>query len=412
MKSFLKKFPVFSGVLAFLLLVFLASLWCVWERRAAAQGTLAKLTELEASLQQLSGTVPAPTSENAAMIETAAVKAEAALADAKLNIIGKGAAYERMKKLPVPTHRNDAYFDLASFVERLRDRAQRSKVALSEQEMFSFGVYAHTGPEQDQIPAVFQQRLIAQYLAETLIDARPRRILSFQRERPLTASVKAAKIVQTSAEGGAQTEPTDAAATSADGSAQTVTEGEGGDASAAMDIFAIDPRLSAYKPGIIDTQAFRISFVCQTSALRTVLNKFASHEMPLFVRQIDVVTATEEEARPMEENAPSTADSSSLAQAAAAAAAAAAKAAESTDASPANGATATVAIAAPVPIVPRGFIKATLLVEFVELAPAPVQAQDQNPAATGTAPTIAQPPVATPATAQKNSSPATATPTS
>ena len=385
MKTFLKKFPFFSGSLALFLLILLGGIWCVWERRSAALQSVAKLGELEVSLQQLSTTVPAPTAENAAKIEAAAAKAEASLAEARQNIVGKSATVERLKKLPVPAHRNDAYFDLASFIERLRDRAQRAKVILSDQEMFGFQMYSHTGPEQDLIPAVFQQRLIVQYLAETLLDARPRRLVSFQRERPLTAAVRAARAQ--AAAGGAPAEP--GAAAGAEGAGAATSEGEA--EALTPDMFALDPRLSVRKPGLIETQAFRFTFVCQTATLRTVLNKFASNDMPLFVRQLEVVSATEEEARPPEEAATTDAPTTGANNPAAPD-----QPAANPTPPPTNGAAAAAAqAAAPVPIVPRGFIKATVVVEYVELV-SPAAAATPEPTAAPATPAVQEPAITVP----------------
>jgi hypothetical protein len=61
-------------------------------------------------------------------------------------------------------------------------------------------------------------------------------------------------------------------------------------------IIAVDPRASARVPGYLETTAFRISFVGQTASLRSFLNKLASFELPVLVREVEVEPASANEA--------------------------------------------------------------------------------------------------------------------
>jgi hypothetical protein len=133
-------------------------------------------------------------------------------------------------------------------------------------ERFGFYTYDRTGPERDLIPQVFRQRLVAEYLVEAVLDARPSELLLLQRERPLTKA---------EAEALASGQPPARQSTQA--STQTNT-----------DFFEIDPRISARVPGFVGASAFRLSFIGETATLRTLLNKLASFELPLVVRSVEV----------------------------------------------------------------------------------------------------------------------------
>src|SRR6185503_7425931 len=152
-------------------------------------------------------------------------------------------AAERIHSAKVPAARPDAYFDLATFVERTRESAKKHEVEVRpEAARFGFATYANEGPVQDHIEPVFRQRLIAQYLIDSLIEARPRAILAIKRERTLSKAEREARAAAVAA-GDTPTEPT----------------GEEG-----PDYFTIDPRVTARVAVFIDTTAFRFVFTGQT----------------------------------------------------------------------------------------------------------------------------------------------------
>jgi hypothetical protein len=114
---------------------------------------------------------------------------------------------------------------------------------------------------------------------EALIEARPRAILAVKRERPLTKAEREARDAALAAVAAGQPAP------------------EAPDASEeGPDYFVIDPRDTARVPGYVDATAFRITFTGQTTALRAFLNRLASFELPVLVRQVEVDVATSEEA--------------------------------------------------------------------------------------------------------------------
>jgi hypothetical protein len=175
----------------------------------------------------------------------------------------------------VPAARTDSYFDLATFIEKTRELAKEHGVEVHpEAARFGFAAFVNEGPVQEHIEPVFRQRQIVQYLIESLIKAIPRSIVSVKREPTISQDEREAR-----------------AAALANGETPAEFEIDEG-----PDYFTIDPRVSARVPGFIDTSAFRFVFTGQTAALRTFLNQLASFELPVLVREVEVDTASVDEA--------------------------------------------------------------------------------------------------------------------
>lgn len=364
--SWYRKNPLFAIGLSLCALLALGELALIYERWAASRAAAKRLEQRQVELAGMSQLLPPPTREVATAIEADLAKAQASLAAMQGELKGRGPAAERIRSAKLPTARTDAYFDLATFVERMRDQAKKLDVDLRpEAARLGFAAYANEGPVQDHIEPVFRQRLIGQYLVEALIEARPRALLFVKRERTLSRADREAR-----------------AAALANGEPPPENFGEEG-----PDYFTIDPRVSARVPGYIDTTAFRFVFIGQTAALRTFLNKLASFELPVLVREVEVEVATLEEA-----TAQASAEDAAPGDAAAAEAASLAAAAPSVVLSiPAPAGTARPAskaapsprasrAAAATPIVSKPLSKFTVTVEFVELVP-PAGAPADAPAA-------------------------------
>jgi hypothetical protein len=159
-------------------------------------------------------------------------------------------------KSPVPVERADGYFDIASFIERMRDYAQEQGVELKADERFGFSDYAHTGPAPGDVSLVFKERVAMESLLKALFDARPRQLLAVQRER------RATTVEQVNA------------------------------ATVRADTFDWDQRASVRRAGSINARALRISFVSQTASLRTLLNRLAEADLALVVRGVEVAPMT------------------------------------------------------------------------------------------------------------------------
>lgn len=261
--SALRKYPVFSAALIALGLLLLGEGGCLCERVQSARKAHAKLEQKRRELLAIFKTDPAPTAENAAQIETDLALATESLATIRAGLKSRGPAIETLRHAPPPERPHDAFFDIAAFVEKMRADAVRHGVALNLEECFGFAEYTHAGPEQELIPAVFRERLIAQYLLETLFEARPQQLLALQRERPFTKASRA--------------------------SGESASVRSNGDAS--RDYLEIDTRIYARVPGFVEAAAFRVTFVGQTVALRSWLNDLARFELPLVVRAVEIEPA-------------------------------------------------------------------------------------------------------------------------
>lgn len=326
-----KRHPVFAAILLMLGVAVLAGIGLLANRHRAAQAALATLAQKQQERDALNRLNPSPTEDNARAIEADVAQAGQVLAVLRAALQGQGESAQQLRAAP-PASRMDAYFELATFVEKTRALAARAQVALQPDERFGFATYANEGPSGEHLAPVIRQCRLMRYLMETLIESRPRALLSVQRERPLTA---------------AQREARHAASASADGappdtSALEVTA-TGGDT---HDFFTWDEKLTARVPGYVDTEAFRLEFTGQTSALRAFLNTLASLKLPLFVRSVEAETlAAAEEAgavSPGPEAAAPAADSSNPA-----------------------------AAPAPVPLVGATLSRFTLILEYAELLPPP-----------------------------------------
>lgn len=273
--SFYRKNPLFAIGLTVCVLLALGELALIYERFAASRAAAKRLQERGVELQDMAQRIPPPTREISAAIEADLAKAQAALSSMQGELKGRGPAAERIRNAKVPAARTDAYFDLATFVEKIRELARKRDVDIRpEAARFGFSAFANEGPVQDHIEPVFRQRQMAQYLVESLLEARPRAILSIKREHTIGKAEREAR-----------------AAAVANGEILPEVTGDDG-----PDYFTIDPRVSARVPGFIDTTALRLVFIGQTAALRTFLNQLASFELPVLVREVEVDTATNEEA--------------------------------------------------------------------------------------------------------------------
>lgn len=307
-----RKNPLFASALTLCALLVLGEGWLIYDRFAASRAAAKKLVQKESELMAMKDLSPVPTRPVATAIEADLARAQRAVAAMQAELKGRGPAAERLASAKVPTARTEAYFDLATFVEKTRELAKKNDVEIRpEAARLGFALYANEGPKEDRIASVFHQRQVIQYIVESLIEARPRAIFAVQRERALNKSEKealAAAQLAAAAAGGVPVEPPPENAPGVGSPAEPESP----------DIFAVDPRVSARSTGYIDTTPVRVVFTGQTGVLRAFLNKLASFELPVLVREVEVdranaeetaaaapvTTATEEGAVPEDASAP------------------------------------------------------------------------------------------------------------
>ena len=347
-----KKFSPFSVALVVVGLVAAGEVWCIWERAQAALAAEQKLTRVRNDLAAVSATEPAPSREIATQIESDLARAQSALATMQAELRGRGPAAARLAATKAPVARTDAFFDLATFVERSRATALKLGVIVAPTAAhFGFSLYANEAPEVALVEPVFRQRLVAEYLVDALLAARPRAVLSVQRERPLTNEERK---IRAEALAAAAADPAAVPPAPSEGAAQL-----------SPDYFDLDARLSTRAPGLVEVSAFRLVFTGQTAALRSLLNQLAGFELPVIVRAVEVEPAAGEDllATPEETqaaSAPTPVPASIVLSAA-----------------PAKAAAKAGTVIAP--IVARSISKFTVTLEFVALTPPPAAAAASAP---------------------------------
>lgn len=275
MASF-KSYPFFYTSLLLIGAVTAGEAWLVFSQRAQANKLIEEIAQKQEALQAFGRQQPFPSKENVASVEADRQEAEKTREGIRSLLRASGGTAEKLAAASVPASSTDAYFDIFNYVERVRGAAENAGITLPADNRLGFSLYGSEGPEKDLIPAVFRQRQFADYLMGVLIAARPREILSLQRERPLTPAEK-----QQLADALASGQPSPIANSSS---------GEG------SDYFVIDPRTSARVPGFVETTPFRFSFVGITGSLRSVLNQLAKFELPVVVRSVEVEPLVKAEA--------------------------------------------------------------------------------------------------------------------
>lgn len=256
----LRHSPVLGGVALLVAAVVVAEGWLLAEARWTVRTAALTLARKQRECRKLAALTPAPTVTQATAIERDRERADMRLAALQ------GGAWNREAMVALlaaaaktPVSRTDAFFDLADFVRRMRERAGRAGVSVRADEHFGFSAYGHAGPEPNLIARVLRQRQIAGYLLENLLTSRLRQLVAVQRAR--LAPVK--------------------------GEGIAATQNEDGDLRAGGDVFEIDPRFSIREPGMIETTAFRVMFVGHTAALRGFLNRLAAGAIPVVVRSVE-----------------------------------------------------------------------------------------------------------------------------
>lgn len=355
--SWHRRHPLFASLLVLCALLALGEGVCIYERWATARALTAKLVQKRAELQQMAALSPAPTRDTAAAIEADLARARHALEAMRAELGGHGAAAERLRAAKPPATRADAYFDLATFVERLRDLGKKESVEIRpDAERGGFSLYANEGPDLEHIEPVFRQRLVVEHVLGALFESHPRALLAVKRETPLGKREREERDAALAAAGGAP---------ATDAPLQVATDDAG-------DFFALDPRASVRAPGFLDATAFRVTFIGQTAALRAFLNRLAAFELPLLVREVQVEPTTFEEPTPTPPEETATSETTKSVPASVVL-----TAEEPVRKPPAKKSSRRLSTAAP--IVARPFSKFTVTLECVELV-APADATAAAPA--------------------------------
>lgn len=265
-------------MVATILVAIAAEAWFFLALRRQERALELELSQRVAEIERLQRQRPGPTDENLRRARDDFAQHAEVLATMLRSLNASGPdELEYFKGEPVG--RTEAFFDIAQFVDAMRAHASKSGVLVRPDERFGFAAYTNEGPEPDLIRPVYRQRRIVEYLLGALFPARPRTLVSVQREDPATIGRSSAEKAA-----GSPAPPPRPAQTFA-GSAGRGAQGEGGPV---VEIFTIDPQVSARTPGYVDTMAFRLIFTGQTACLRGFMNTLAMPEIPLVVRSVEV----------------------------------------------------------------------------------------------------------------------------
>jgi hypothetical protein len=215
--SWYRKYPLFATGLTVCGLVLLGELAFIYERFDASRNAAKRLEQRKGELAAIEQIAPPPTREVAAAIEADLAKAQKSLASMHTELTGKGPAAEKIRTAKVPAARTDSFFDLATFMEKMREQAEKNGVEVRpEAARFGFAKYANEGPEMDRIEPVFRQRQIAEYLLESLFEAKPRALFAVKRERTQTKAEREARAAAEAAGTPAEEVPADSDSESPD----------------------------------------------------------------------------------------------------------------------------------------------------------------------------------------------------
>ncbi len=255
MKLVTSKFSsnALAAILGLLALALTAGSWSwIQYGRAEKADKLWRLRQTEWRGMQAANPVPIESVANGLAQQVA----EGELDLGKLRSGLGGAAKDPIWSEAPPAQRADAFFGLAQFVEAQRMRAQQAGVQIPDGTQFGFSEYANSGPETELVGEVFRQQLVMDRLLSALWRARPIRLIRTQREAPLTVAT-------------------------VDGSQRR----RGGARDDYLD-WPNSRRLA--RAGVVDTEAFCLGFVGQTSTLRRFLRELQHLDIPVAVRQIEV----------------------------------------------------------------------------------------------------------------------------
>lgn len=276
--TFLKKHPLFCGVLGLSLLIFLALAGLTVLENARLSRDEDRIRRLRQELASAAALETAPTEENLAK--------SAKNVEQLTRVLEQAIAVSRGKRSvsldQVPQSASDLFLDLEAFrgsMQRAADEVEplfannaegaSDGLRLQVPEGFSFGfaTFLDSGrpPEDPLVEVVYKQKEILAFLLRRLFEAEPYRLLEVQRE------------------------PAEQVRRRLSGESTPSTAGQTASRNRFNpDQFEIDPSRSLRVPGSVDTLAFRIRFVGYTQSLRPFLKALERFELPVVVRSVEV----------------------------------------------------------------------------------------------------------------------------
>ena len=332
-KEFLKRYPIFTGMVAVCVLAFAVELFLVFRASSATVKADRALKTAVGTLTTTLTATPATTSENLQAAQQNLKDLQAKL-DGIVKTLGTTGNFS-----PPPADAVTLMADVQHFVDNFKAQAVSGNIVIADPGNFTFGMGQYYGPvpppPPEKIAAVFKQMEILEYILNQLYAAKS----GDADQKMMLESVERENVAPATSAGG---NPTD---------------------TGPKDTFAVAPLVSAKQAGAVDTLAFRFKFIAYTDTLRTFLNELAQFEYPLVVRSVEVEPATEDTLTAAMATANPAAGTAAVGSASAAAVVL-----------PGGDATATPATAAPTGPVREAVIKNnlsefTVVIEYINLIP-------------------------------------------
>src|SRR4051812_36707602 len=133
MASF-KSNPVYYSLIGILGLAVVAAGWGIYDRHAAAEKSASQLAQKRGELSALQAVRPVPSEASKTAVEADLKRTEAALAIMREELKGRGPVAENLRKAVVPSEPTDVFFNLETFVEKMRQKAQSLDVKVKPDE--------------------------------------------------------------------------------------------------------------------------------------------------------------------------------------------------------------------------------------------------------------------------------------
>lgn len=272
--GFFKRYPIFCVVLVLLVLALGAGVYLVISQQAKVEDAKESYENQVRRLQEVSrgvlynsetGQRVAPTKANRELLQVRLDQV-----DGDLERIRSGMVARTDRILNDSADEFTFLPKLQSFIASLKALAAKNHVILQSDEAFGFAKYATQAaqPKKEMIPMLNRQRQVLDYILKQLMASEPVSILAVEREfveRP------------------PEEENSRNRGRNSNSNSNTKED----------DVFTIQELVTARSNEFIETSAFRIVFTGRTNALREFLNRLGKFELPLIVRSVEVVPATE-----------------------------------------------------------------------------------------------------------------------
>ncbi len=168
-----RKSLLLFGLLALLLAGFV--LWSGMRRNEQ----LAELEDIHRRMAWAqSGPLPSNAQTLAALNQSIAVLEERLLLDER-DLFREIPGASSTEASGTPTA---AFFELAGFIENTYAKLEANGIGFEPDERFGFSQFTRQGPEENILDAVMEQKIVAQYLIDQMVVAKPVRLTEMKRE--------------------------------------------------------------------------------------------------------------------------------------------------------------------------------------------------------------------------------------